>query len=76
MPDSIVSESSQQIGSLFAIMVSLCFPSNPSALWDPFGDGISQDIFHLVHTNFTPEILNKALILIENMCLMIAIGAL
>ncbi|GFT76427.1 ATP-dependent DNA helicase [Trichonephila clavipes] len=73
----------QQIRTLFAIILTTCFPSNPKDLWEKYKDYMSEDILHrLRSTNqnpdiqFTPNVYNEALILIEDICLTIANKAL
>lgn len=68
-----------QIRTLLAIILTTCFPSNPSELWTKYQDRLSEDILHRVwqihhnpEINFTPEIYNEALIAIEDLCLTIA----
>jgi hypothetical protein len=69
----------QQIRTLFAIILTTCFPSNPKDLWEKYKDYMSEDIlYRLRATNqnpeiqFTPNVYNDALILIEDICLAIA----
>lgn len=66
----------QQIRMLFAIILTICSPSNPKELWEKYKDFMSEDILHsLRETNrnfdiqFTPNVYNEALILIEDICL-------
>ncbi|GFX33072.1 ATP-dependent DNA helicase [Trichonephila clavipes] len=73
----------KQIRTLFAIILTTCFPSNPKDLWEKYKDYMSEDILHhLRATNqnpdiqFTPNVYNEALILIEDICLTIANKAL
>lgn len=78
MADSVVSSTPHQIRTLFAIIVSTCSPSNPMDLWIKFKEDMSDDILHRVRNlssdstlQLTPEILNEALIMIEDICLSI-----
>ncbi|GFV15904.1 ATP-dependent DNA helicase [Trichonephila clavipes] len=73
----------QQIRTLFAIILTTYFPSNPKDLWEKYKDYMSEDILHRLRaTNqnldiqFTPNVYNEALILIEDICLTIANKAL
>ncbi|GFV65927.1 ATP-dependent DNA helicase [Trichonephila clavipes] len=73
----------QQIRTLFAIILTTWFPSNPKHLWEKYKDYMSEDILHRLRaTNqnsdiqFTPNVYNEALILIEDICLTIANKAL
>ncbi|GFX64018.1 ATP-dependent DNA helicase [Trichonephila clavipes] len=73
----------QQIHTLFAIILTTCFPSNPKDLWEKYKDYMSEDILHRLRAanqnpdiQFTPNVYNEALILIEDICLTIANKAL
>ncbi|GFV13168.1 uncharacterized protein TNCV_4071081 [Trichonephila clavipes] len=73
----------QQIRTLFAIILTSCFPSNPNDLWGKYKDYMSEDILHRLRAanqnpdiQFTPNVYNEALILIEDICLTIANKAL
>ncbi|GFU28201.1 ATP-dependent DNA helicase [Trichonephila clavipes] len=71
----------QQIRTLFAIILTTYFPSNPKDLWEKYKDYMSEDILHRLRyesknpdIQFTPNVYNEALILIEDICLTIATG--
>ncbi|GFW54464.1 ATP-dependent DNA helicase [Trichonephila clavipes] len=73
----------QQIRTLFAIIFTTCFSSNPKDLWEKYKDYMSEDILHRLRASnqnpdiqFTPIVYNEALILIEDICLTIANKAL
>ncbi|GFW30504.1 ATP-dependent DNA helicase PIF1 [Trichonephila clavipes] len=73
----------QQMRTLFAIILTTCFPSNPKDLWEKYKDYMSEDILHRLRAanqnqdiQFTPNVYNEALILIEDICLTIANKAL
>ena len=83
LADAAIVAHPYQIRTLFAIILSTCFPSNPSELWKKFQDYLSEDILFRVRQvnrnpvmDFTPEIYNEALICIEDFCLSIANKAL
>lgn len=66
-------------GWLFVIILTAYFAFNPKGLWEEYKDYMSEDILHrLCSANqnpgiqFTPNVYNKALILIEDICLVIA----
>lgn len=78
LAEAAISASTSQIRMLFAIILSVCFPSNPPLLWINYRDDMADDILHRVRQNtnnseldFTDEIYNEALVLIEDLCLMI-----
>ncbi|GFQ91825.1 ATP-dependent DNA helicase [Trichonephila clavata] len=69
----------QQIRTLFSIILTTCFPANPKDLWEKYKNYMSEDILHRMHRindnpniQFTLNIYNEALILIEDVCLTIA----
>lgn len=73
--EATVSASPNQIRTLFAIIISTCFPSNPHELWNKYKDDMSEDILHRVrvhsenpHLEMNEEMHNQALVLIEDMC--------
>ncbi|GFT18965.1 ATP-dependent DNA helicase, partial [Trichonephila clavipes] len=73
----------QQIRTLFAIILTTCFPSNPKDLREKYKDYMSEDILHRLcaanqnpDIQFTLNVYNEALILIEDICLTIANKAL
>nr|XP_042906016.1 uncharacterized protein LOC122270892 [Parasteatoda tepidariorum] len=68
----------QQIRTLFSSILTTCFPANPKDLWEKYKDYKSEDILHRMrrinanpNIQFTSNIYNEALILIENICLTI-----
>lgn len=79
LKDSVISSSPHQIRTLFAIIISTCFPSNPKDLWMKYRDDMSEDVLHRVRCEtlnptleITAEIYNDTLIIIEDMCLLMA----
>ncbi|XP_066428603.1 uncharacterized protein [Eleutherodactylus coqui] len=67
----------QQIRTLFAIILTTCFPSNPKDLWEKYKDYMSEDMLRRLRaTNpemqFTTNVYNEALVSIEDICLAIA----
>ncbi|GFR15496.1 ATP-dependent DNA helicase [Trichonephila clavata] len=69
----------QQIRTLFSIILTTCFPANPKDLWEKYKNYMSEDILHHMrrinanpNIQFTSNIYNEALILIEDSCLTIA----
>jgi len=79
LADAVIFSSAHQIRSLFAIIISTCFPSDPLHLWNKYKDDMADDILHRVRTTtanpeleFNAEIHNEALISIEDLCLMMS----
>ena len=76
-PEPLASHNAtRQIRTLFAILLTTCFPSNPRDLWEKFKDYMSEDILHRkrqsnldMEISFSSEIYNEALLSIEEICL-------
>jgi hypothetical protein len=65
----------EQIGNLYAIILTTCSPSNPCALWEKYKEPLSEDILANVRREnptfeitFCPEIFNGALVFLEDKC--------
>jgi hypothetical protein len=65
-----------QIRNLFAIILTTCNPANPKSLWEKYKDSMSEDVLLQArrnhddpNINFSPQIFNQALILLEDKCL-------
>jgi len=79
LADAAFSSRPHQIRTLFSIIISTCFPSNPVDLWTKYKDDMTDDILHRMRRTtsnpqleITVEMHNEALILIEDACLMMA----
>lgn len=79
LADAVISSTAYQIRSLFAIIISTCFPSNLLHLWNNYKGNMADDILHQLHTTttnseleFNAEVHNEALISIEDLCLMMS----
>ncbi|XP_026470309.1 uncharacterized protein LOC113374496 [Ctenocephalides felis] len=79
LKDDIISSSSHQVCTLFAIIIPTCFSSNLEDLWIKYRDDMSEDILHSARCQtfnpalqITAEIYNKTLIMIEDICLLMA----
>jgi hypothetical protein len=77
--DSCETSNPHQIRSLFAIILTTCFPSSPTDLWEKYKSNMAEDILHRVRfeksdsdITSTSEVYNEALINIEAHCLVIA----
>ncbi|CAF4836778.1 unnamed protein product [Pieris macdunnoughi] len=78
LEDAVISSNAKQIRTLFSIILSTCFPSTPTDLWHKYKDHMAEDILHQMRLRtsnadlqMNEEIHNEALILIEDMCLML-----
>jgi len=65
-----------QIRTLFAVILSTCFPSQPVQLWNKYKNYMAENILYRMRQerhnhglDFPEEIYNEALILIEDLCL-------
>lgn len=77
--DAVISSNSHQIRTLFPIISSTCFPSNPIDWWTRYKDDMSDDILHQMSTktsipnlHLSDEIHKEALILVGDISLMIS----
>ena len=76
MTEAVLISSPDQIRNLFAIILTMCSPSNPSGLWEKYREAMSEDILAkarrenpTMELTFCPEIFNRALILLEDKCM-------
>ncbi|GFQ65253.1 ATP-dependent DNA helicase [Trichonephila clavata] len=77
--DAVISSHAHQIRTLFSIIISTCFPSNPIYLWIKYKDYMCDDILYQIRNRMgnpniqiSEEIYNEALISIEDMCLIMS----
>ncbi|XP_050053481.1 ATP-dependent DNA helicase PIF1-like [Aphis gossypii] len=77
--DAVISSHAHQIRTLFSIIISTCFPSNPIDLWIKYKDYMCDDILYQIQNRMgnpniqiSEEIYNEALISIEDMCLIMS----
>ncbi|UYV60494.1 hypothetical protein LAZ67_1001322 [Cordylochernes scorpioides] len=81
--DNVLSEAAsqsfpEQIRELFAILLTTCNPSNPQNLWEKYRESMSEDVLikarranPTLDINFSADIFNEALLLLQNKCLAI-----
>lgn len=79
LKDAVISSRAHQIRTLFSIIISTCFPSNPIDLWNKYKDFMCDDILYQIRNRMenpnlqiSEEIYNETLISIEDMCLMMS----
>lgn len=79
LADASLAASPYQIRTLFAIIISTCFPSQPLELWEKYKDAMADDILHQARNvnadpelQFSSEMYNQALIYLEDICLSMA----
>lgn len=77
--EAVLTRHPQQIRELFAIILSLCAPADPVKLWEQFKESLSEDILRQIRIanqdidiQFTDDIFNEALIMIEQKCISIS----
>ena len=77
--DACTTSHPNQIRAMFAIILTACSPSSPTELWEKYKSHMAEDILLRIrkessnmNMNFTSEIYNEALIMIEDLCLQIA----
>ncbi|GFQ70139.1 ATP-dependent DNA helicase [Trichonephila clavata] len=73
LEDAAFMHSPRMLRDLFAVMLQVCAVSNPNQLWINHQENLSEDILHRVRIQqrnmdleFSTEILNEALIIIED----------
>ncbi|KAF2898048.1 hypothetical protein ILUMI_08127 [Ignelater luminosus] len=79
LADAVISSISHQIRTLFAIIISTCFPSSPHNLWNKYKENMAEDILHRVRSimanpelELSSEIHNEVLISLEDLCVMMS----
>lgn len=78
LSDAALTSYPHQIRTLFAILLTTCFPANPNNLWDTYKTAMIEDILHSARVrNENPnldasdEMYNEALVMIEDICILI-----
>ena len=78
LSEAAKTDSSTKLRYLFAIMLLTCGLSNPEQLWENHKDSLSEDVHRqvqqknpTVEINYTYDIYNRALILLEDLVLSI-----
>lgn len=68
-----------RIKYIISIIIATCFPSNPLQLWQSYREYMTEDILNRMRRiegnqelAITLEMFNEALVIIEDMCLVIA----
>lgn len=76
LAEASVSNFPRQNRTLFAIILTTCAPSDPIGLWEKHKESLSEDILRDVRRansnnkiQFSPEIFNEALKMIEDKCI-------
>ncbi|XP_054719193.1 uncharacterized protein LOC129228538 [Uloborus diversus] len=79
LADAALTSTPNNIRQLFAIILTTCYPTQPLALWEKYKNYMTEDILHRVkqikqcpNLEFTPYMYNEALVLIEDLCILIS----
>lgn len=79
LADAALTSSPNKIRQLFAIILTTCYPTQSSILWEKYKNSMAEDILHRVRqtnqclfTDYTPEMYNEALMLVEDLCIAIS----
>jgi len=79
LADAALTSTPNNIRQLFAIILTTCFPTQSSTLWEKYKNYMTEDILHRIrrtnqcpNLDFTPEMYNEALVLIEDLCILIS----
>ncbi|XP_072392278.1 uncharacterized protein [Diabrotica undecimpunctata] len=79
LADAALTSTPNNIRQLFAIILTTCYPSQAQTLWEKYKNCMTQDILHRIrqtnqcqNIDYTPEMYNEALVLIEDLCVLIS----
>lgn len=79
LADAALTSTPNNIRQLFAIILTTCFPTQSSTLWEKYKNYMTEDILHRIrrtnqcsNLDFTPDMYNEALVLIEDLCILIS----
>jgi len=79
LADTAFASTPNNIRQLFAIILTTCYPTQASALWEKYKNFMTEDILHRIRQTYqsqniiyTSEMYNEALVLIEDLCIQIS----
>lgn len=79
LADAALISTPNNIRQLFAIILTTCFSTQSSILWEKYNNYMTEDILHRIrrtnqcpNLDFIPEMCNEALVLIEDLCILIS----
>ncbi|GFV59955.1 ATP-dependent DNA helicase [Trichonephila clavipes] len=79
LADAALTSTQNNIRQLFAIILTTCYPSQAQTLWEKYKNCMTEDILHRIrqtnqsqNIDYTPEMYNEALVLIEDLCVLIS----
>ncbi|XP_025194300.1 uncharacterized protein LOC112593923 [Melanaphis sacchari] len=78
LADAALTSTPNNIRQLFAIILTTCYPSQAQTLWEKYKNCMTDDILHRIrqinqcqNIDYTPEMYNEALVLIEDLCVLL-----
>ncbi|CAB3241119.1 unnamed protein product [Arctia plantaginis] len=79
LADAALTSTPNNIRQLFALILTTCYPSQAQTLWEKYKNCMTEDILHRIrqtnqcqNIDYTPEMYNEALVLIEDLCVLIS----
>ncbi|XP_055924623.1 uncharacterized protein LOC129956714 [Argiope bruennichi] len=79
LADAALTSTPNNIRQLFAIVLTTCYPSQAQFLWEKYKNCMTEDILHRIrqtdqcqNIDYTPQMYNEALVLIEDLCVLIS----
>ncbi|GFW34469.1 uncharacterized protein TNCV_500871 [Trichonephila clavipes] len=79
LADAALTSTPNNIRQLFAIILTTCYPSQAQTLWEKYKNCMTEDILHRIrqtnqsqNIDYIPEMYNEALVLIEDLCVLIS----
>ncbi|CAF1515752.1 unnamed protein product, partial [Rotaria sordida] len=73
MFEAAAAQSPARLRNLFALILAVCGPSNPKQLWESYKESLTEGILRNarrqnpgMNLDYTPDMFNQALIIIEN----------
>ncbi|XP_055924693.1 uncharacterized protein LOC129956776 [Argiope bruennichi] len=79
LADAALTTTANNIRQLFAIILKTCYPSQAQTLWEKYKNCMTEDILHRIrqtdqcqNIDYTPQMYNEALVLIEDLCVLIS----
>ncbi|CAH2088688.1 unnamed protein product [Euphydryas editha] len=79
LADAALTSTPNSMRQLFAIILTTCYPIHSLTLWEKYKNYMTEDILYRVkqtnqcpNLDFKPEMYNEALMLIEDLCILIS----
>ncbi|XP_063993665.1 uncharacterized protein LOC135171207 [Diachasmimorpha longicaudata] len=78
LADAVLTSTPNNIRQLFAVILTTCYPSEAQTLWEKYKNWMTEDILQrnrqtdqCQNIDYTPEMYNEVLVLIEDLCVVI-----